>query len=149
MNTNIYEKLKIYKDACIPEIHKMLAELVAIPAPSHHEEKRAEYCKRWLESVGAEGVYIDEALNCIYPINCEGRDDIVVFMAHTDTVFPDQVGFELKSDGKNFYAPGVGDDTASLVIMYAVTKFIIENAIKSDRGILIVANACEEGVHSL
>jgi len=143
------EKLKAYQESCIEEMHKLLADLVAIPAPSHHEEKRAEFCKNWLEAQGAKGVYIDEALNCVYPINCEGRDDIVVFMAHTDTVFPDTTPFELKSDGKNFYAPGVGDDTASLVIMYMVTKFIIQNGIKSDRGILIVANSCEEGLGNL
>ena len=143
------EKLNTYKENCIPEMHKLLSDLVAIPAPSHHEEERAEFCKKWLEGIGAEGVYIDEALNCVYPINCEGRDDIVVFMAHTDTVFPDTTPFELKNDGKNFYAPGVGDDTACLTIMFMVTKFILENNIKTDRAILIVANSCEEGLGNL
>lgn len=146
---NFSEKLERYKNECIPEMHKVLSDLVAIPAPSHHEEKRAEFCKKWLEAQGAEGVYIDEAFNCVYPINCEEKDDIVVFMAHTDTVFPDTTPFELKSDGKKFYAPGVGDDTACLVMMLMITKFILENGIKSDRGILIVANACEEGLGNL
>lgn len=143
------EKLNTYKENCIPEMHKLLSDLVAIPAPSNHEEERAEFCKKWLDGIGAEGVYIDEALNCVYPINCEGRDDIVVFMAHTDTVFPDTTPFELKSDGKNFYAPGVGDDTACLTIMFMITKFILENNIKTDRAILIVANSCEEGLGNL
>lgn len=146
---NIAEKLELYKQDCIPELHGLLKALVEIPAPSHHEEKRAEYCKAYLESIGAQGVYIDEALNCVYPINCEGCDDIVVYMAHTDTVFPDTEPFELKSDGEKFYAPGVGDDTASLAIMLMVTKFILENGLKSKRGVLIVANSCEEGLGNL
>lgn len=146
---NILEKLNEYKNSCVDEMHALLRDLVAIPAPSHHEERRAEFCKRWFESVGAKGVYIDDAKNCVYPINCDGRDDIVVFMAHTDTVFPDAEGFELKSDGKNFYAPGVGDDTASLTLMMMVTKFILQNGIKPNCGILIVANSCEEGLGNL
>lgn len=141
--------LSAYKDSCIEELHQLLFDLVAIPAPSHHEEKRAEFVKAWLEDLGAEGVYIDDAKNCVYPINCEGRDDIVVFMAHTDTVFPDTEGFEVKSDGKNFYAPGIGDDTASLAIMMMVTKYIIKNKIEPECGVLIVANACEEGLGNL
>ena len=133
----------------ISELHELLATLVSIPAPSHHEEKRAEFCKQWLTKNGAEGVYIDEALNCVYPINCDGRDDIVVFMAHTDTVFPDTVPFKMTTDDERFYAPGVGDDTASLAIMLMVTKAIIKSGIKPRRGILIVANSCEEGLGNL
>ena len=143
------ENLKVYQDNCIEELHQLLSDLVAIPAPSNHEEKRAEFCKKWLEDQGAEGVYIDEALNCVYPIGCEGRDDIVVFMAHTDTVFPDLEGFNLQSDGKNFYAPGVGDDTASLAVMMMATKYIIQNKISPKCGVLIVANSGEEGLGNL
>lgn len=143
------EKIKQFQESCIGELHQLLSDLVAIPAPSNHEELRAAFCKEWLEKQGAEGVYIDEALNCVYPINCEGRDDIVVFAAHTDTVFPDTTPFEMKSDGEKFYAPGIGDDTASLTVMLMVTKFIIQNKIKPNRGILIVANSGEEGLGNL
>lgn len=143
------ETIDAYIRNNISELHELLASLVQIPAPSHHEEARAEFCKKWLEEQGAEGVYIDEAKNCVYPINCEGRDNLVVFAAHTDTVFPDTKPFELKSDGKRFYAPGVGDDTACLAILLMTTKFFIRNGIKPDRGVLIVANACEEGLGNL
>ena len=143
------ENLKNYQENCIEELHKLLFDLVAIPAPSHHEEKRAEFCKKWLEAQGAEGVYIDEAKNCVYPINCEGRDDMVVFAAHTDTVFPDREGFEVKSDGRCFYAPGIGDDTSCLAIMLMVAKYIIKNKLLPKYGVLIVANACEEGLGNL
>ena len=44
--------IKKNKDA----MYKTLEELCSIPAPSHFEDERAEYCKRWLESVGAKGV---------------------------------------------------------------------------------------------
>ena len=47
--------------------YDLLLELAQIPAPSNHEEKRAEFCRNWLVQQGAKGVYIDDALNVIYP----------------------------------------------------------------------------------
>ncbi len=131
------------------ELNELLKTLVEIPAPSHNEEKRAEFCKSWLESQGAKGVYIDDALNCVYPINCENSNDIVVFCAHLDTVFPDTTPFKIKEDNEYYYAPGVCDDTSSLSMMLMATKFIIKNALKAKRGVLIVANSCEEGLGNL
>ena len=37
----------------------LLVELAQIPAPSNQEEKRAAFCKDGLETLGAQGVYID------------------------------------------------------------------------------------------
>ena len=71
------------------ELVALLKTMCKITAPSNHEEKRAEFCKQWLEDMGAQGVYIDDALNVIYPINCEGNKPVNIFSAHTDTVFPD------------------------------------------------------------
>ena len=70
-----------------PLLRQLIKALCAIPAPSHHEEKRAAYVKAWLESHGAEGVYIDEVQNVIWPMGVTEDNDITVFMAHTDTVF--------------------------------------------------------------
>ena len=138
-----------YLESSLEDTYKLLGDLVAIPAPSHHEEQRAEYVKKWLEDLGAEGVYIDSAKNTVYPLLVGGGDDIVVFEAHTDTVFPDTTPFELRSDGTNFYAPGVGDDTCSLAIMLTVIRYIIQNNVKPKRSILFVANSCEEGLGNL
>ena len=131
------------------ETLQLLEALCRIPAPSGHEEARAEFCKKWLEDNGAKGVYIDEALNVIYPVNCEGRDDIVVFVAHTDTVFPDTEPMPYHTDGKYAYSPGIGDDTMSLVIMMMIAKYIAQNDLKPECGILIVANSGEEGLGNL
>ena len=38
---------------------------------------------------GAEGVFIDEAKNVIYPYHYEEGVPTALFMAHIDTVFPD------------------------------------------------------------
>lgn len=130
-------------------LYRVHADLCKIPAPSHNEEKRAEYVKAWLESIGAEGVYIDEAKNAVFPLNCEESGRITVIVAHTDTVFPDTEPMPFHDDGVRIHCPGAGDDTASLAVMLLGVKYCIENEIKPEGGILFVANSCEEGLGNL
>ena len=131
------------------ELIKLIEELCKIPAPSHNEEKRAEYCRMWLENLGAKGVYIDEALNVVFPLNCEESDKITVFVAHTDPVFPDTEPMPYVDDGEFIRCPGVGDDTASLAVLLMCAKYFVKNGIKPKNGILFVANSCEEGLGNL
>lgn len=126
-----------------------LKELCGIPAPSHFEQKRAEYCKEWLEKIGAEGVYIDEALNVVFPLNCEGSNEITVFEAHTDTVFPDMEPMPYVDDGEKVHCPGAGDDTASVVVLLLMAKYFVEKKLVPEKGILFVCNSCEEGLGNL
>lgn len=131
------------------EIFQTLKELCKIPAPSHFEHKRAEYCKSWLENVGAEGVYIDDALNVIFPLNCKDSDEITVFVAHTDTVFPDMEPMTYFDDGEKIHCPGVADDTACVVILMMMARFFLENNLYPKKGIMFVCNSCEEGLGDL
>ncbi len=131
------------------ELFSLLKELCAIPSPSHHEEKRAEFCKSWLEAAGAEGVYIDQAKNVVFPYACEGSNEISVFFAHTDTVFPDTEPMPYVDDGDNLRCPGICDDTANLAVLLMTAKFLLEQKITPPHGILFVCNSCEEGLGNL
>ena len=128
---------------------KTLKELCLIPAPSHKELQRAEYCKKWLECNGAKNVYIDDALNVIFPLNCENSSEITVFAAHTDTVFPDTVPMPYSEDEEKIFCPGVSDDTASVVTLLYIAKYFIENSIIPAKGVMFVCNSCEEGLGDL
>ena len=146
LNRNILN----YLEQSYAEALELLETICKIPAPSNHEEKRAAFCKKWLEDMGATEVYIDDALNVVFPWNCEGKQNIVAFLAHTDTVFPDMTEpMPYSVDEKYAYSPGVGDDTVCLVQMLLVAKYIIKNNLTSDHGILFVANAGEEGLGNL
>lgn len=142
---NIEKFLKENKD----ELYRIHKELCLIPAPSGLEDERAEYCKKLLISYGAKGVYIDEAKNVIFPLNADKSDRLTVMVAHTDTVFPDLEPMPFVDDGETIKCPGVGDDTASLAVLLLVAKFLVENGIKPENGLLIVANSCEEGLGNL
>ncbi len=130
-------------------LYHTIQKLCSIPAPSHLEEKRAEYCKKWLEHIGAKGVYIDEALNVVFPLNCENSNQITVFVAHTDTVFPDTEPMPYFDDGEKIHSPGVADNTASVAVLLLMAKYYVENDIMPPKGILFVCNSCEEGLGNL
>lgn len=132
------------------EAFDLLVELAQIPAPSHYEDRRAAFCKKWLEDHGAEGVYIDEAKNVIYPVGCTADNPLVVIAAHTDVVFPDTDPLPLRVEDGKIFCPGVGDDTAHVVALLTVARYVAQTKrIPKDCGILFVANACEEGLGNL
>ena len=130
--------------------YDLLLELAQIPAPSNHEEKRAEFCRNWLVQQGAKGVYIDDALNVIYPVGCDVHQDLVVFMAHSDVVFPDREKLPLKVENGRINCPGIGDDTANVVALLMCAKYIAENQLMPRNcGMLLVVNSGEEGLGNL
>ena len=149
MNYSLSKDVLDYIENSHQDMLDLLEELCQIPAPSGKEELRAEFCKNWFEKNGAPKVYIDDALNVVCPYNCDESSDIVVFMAHTDVVFPDTTPLPLVKDGDVWSCPGIGDDTACLVLMMMVAKYVFKNNLKSDKGILFVANSCEEGLGNL
>ncbi len=145
----IMKNIKNYATENYEETLGIIRDLCKIPAPSGKEKKRAEYCLGWLLENGAEGAYIDDALNVVYPHNCEGSDSITVVVAHTDTVFPDTEPMPLSEDDEKIYSPGVGDDTASVAVLLMTVRYFIRNNINPEGGILFVCNSCEEGLGNL
>ena len=129
--------------------YDMTVELAQIPAPSNHEEKRAQWVKNYFDSLGGTQSYIDKALNVVLPLNCDGCDEIVVFMAHMDVVFPDTTPLPLEVRDGKIFCPGICDDTANLTALLLVAKYILENNLKPTTGMLIVANTGEEGLGNL
>ena len=146
LNETILQYIEAHED----EAFELLVELAQIPAPSNQEEKRAEFIKSWLEAQGAEGVYIDEALNVIYPVGVTETNPLVVVAAHSDVVFGDLEPLPLVVEDGLIKCPGVGDDTANLVMLLMAAKYIAEQKIlPKEGGLLLVANSGEEGLGNL
>ena len=147
---NLTNSILEYIDAHAQEAFDLLLTLAQIPAPSHHEEQRAQFCRDWLERQGARGVYIDEALNVVWPVGCEEPAELAVFMAHSDVVFPDREPLPLRIEAGRIYCPVVGDDTANVVAMLMAAKYVAEHKlVPRDRGVLFVIDSCEEGLGNL
>lgn len=144
------QEIQEYLDSHRQEAFELMLTLAQIPAPSNQEQARADFCAQWLCQQGADSVYVDDALNVVYPIACSEHNDIVVFMAHSDVVFPDTTPLPLSvSDGK-IHCPGVGDDTANVVALLMAAKYITAKKLSPRHvGLLLVVNSGEEGLGNL
>ena len=143
------QEMENYALSVQEEIKQIIRDMCAIPAPSHHEEKRAEFCKKWFEDNGFENVSIDAALNVLAPVNVTSDNKITIYMAHTDTVFPELTPLPFSEDDGFMYSPGVTDDTANLAVLMVCARYFKDNFKGGKDGVLFVANSCEEGLGNL
>lgn len=135
-------------EAMQEETVALIKALCAIPAPSHHEEKRADFIAGWLASHGIDA-RIDEAKNVLFELGEQGDGGMIVVAAHTDTVFPDVEPMPQREEEGRLYCPGVGDDTTNLAAMLMLARYLRERGYRPARRILFAANACEEGLGNL
>ena len=149
MNQTIQRRAEAYAAHCRREQEELLRTLGAIPAPTRREDARASFCRDWLLAHGAKDVAIDRAKNVICRLGPPESRDLVVFAAHTDIVFPDTEPLPLREEDGRLYAPGIGDDTANLVHLLMAANYLIQNQVELRCGVLVVANACEEGLGNL
>jgi acetylornithine deacetylase/succinyl-diaminopimelate desuccinylase-like protein len=89
--------------------------ITEIPAPSKQEQVRAEYMRAEMEKLGLADIRVDDMLNVSGVRKGTGGGPTVVFAAHTDTVFPIDTPIQVKREGDTLIAPGIGDDTSSLM----------------------------------
>lgn len=143
------EKIRNYVEEHAPEAERLLKELAVIPAPSGKEKRRGDFCRKWLEAHGAEGVYEDSAGNIIYPYEVRHRSRLTICMAHLDVVFPDEDRLVIRQNGHLLTGPGVGDDTANLVSLLMAAAFFAREKPELQMGILFVADTGEEGLGNL
>ena len=141
--------MKEWLDARLDGHIKLIKTIAAIPAPSHHEERRAAFLLEWLKAHGFEGSYADGAKNVVIPLFDGDARGITVFAAHTDVVFPDETELPVREEGGRLYAPGVGDDTANVAAILTVLLYLKEHGIKPGSPVMFVLNSCEEGLGNL
>lgn len=148
MDQTIKQLAEQYAEACFAEQTDLLRRLGAIPAPTRQEDQRAAFCRDWLLAQGAQDVQLDSAKNVICKLGPQDGE-LIVFAAHTDVVFPDLDPLPMREEQGKLYAPGIGDDTANLVNLMMAAKYLLQSGRRLPCGLLIVANACEEGLGNL
>lgn len=149
MNDQMKYMLDAYSSSHLDELYQFIRDLAIIPAPTGNEHLRAEYIQGWLQRKGFKDAFIDAAGNVECPIGITKTNNICVFTAHMDVVFPDTDKLPFKEDDEYFYAPGVGDNTACLAVLLHSILYFAEHKLTPQEGILIVADTCEEGLGNL
>lgn len=115
VNSPIVQKIFSFVEENREKIIKEWIHLTEIPAPSGHEEKRAEYMKKQFTASGLDKVFIDSSGNVIGVWEGSGRGKKIIMPAHMDTVFQGVWEIKVKRESNLLKAPGIGDDTASLI----------------------------------
>ena len=126
-----------------------LLELCKIPAPSHDEEKRAEYVRNKFEEIGLDDIFIDEVNNTYGSIHGTVDGPTIMLAAHTDTVFPHGTDLTVKRDGDKYICPGINDDTRAVTELFTIARAMVECGMKAQGTIIFCANVCEEGLGDL
>lgn len=142
-----YNEVKEYCSEHIEEYKALIKKITSIPAPSHKEERREKYLLGLLSEMGIKS-HSDIAKNIVIDEFYTG-EDTYLYMAHTDTVFPDEKEIKVIEEEGKIKAPGVGDDTANVAALIMTLGFIKKNNIKPDRSLLFVLDSCEEGLGNL
>ena len=97
------------------KVIKEWISLTEIPGPSGYEHKRADYMKKQFEAAGLDEAYVDSFGNAVGIWKGSSQGKKIIMSAHMDTVFQGVWEIKVKREGNILKAPGIGDDTASLI----------------------------------
>lgn len=129
-------------------LEQTLWELVQIPAPSRGEGKRRAYCEQWLDRFCIPHTS-DGSGNLLIPYRIrEGKKNRLA-VAHMDVVFDETVPLRPVKDGVIWRCPGIGDNTANVVLLLLAAKYLFEQQPDTQTGIWLAADTCEEGLGNL
>ncbi|MDP8979805.1 MAG: M20/M25/M40 family metallo-hydrolase [Acidobacteriota bacterium] len=132
-------------------INERHLELCRIPAPTFHEQKRAEWMLALLRSLGWNA-RIDRTGNVVAQLTERRDGPLIALTAHLDTVLSPRLPEDVspQPDGA-IRGPGVSDNGAGLSALIAIARAI---SMQPDlhsmcRPLLLVANVGEEGEGNL
>jgi len=105
-------------------------ELVAIPAPTHGEQARAQWLAERFTQIGLSSVEIDAAGNVLGTLPAanlpaDSTGPVVLLSAHIDTVFPAATPLHPILNGDRLEAPGASDNAAGVAGMLAIASALL------------------------
>ena len=131
---------------------EVLADQIAlcgIPAPPFGEQTRAEAYRARFEALGLERARIDAVGNVLGERAGQSDRPHLVFSAHLDTVFPEDVDVTVTRDGSILKGPGIGDDCRGLAVVLGVVRALDRAAVRTWGRITFVGTVGEEGLGDL
>ena len=127
----------------------LIKTITSIPAPSHKEEKRVKFLLDYLHQLGYVNTFADEEKNVIIEL-CESEaENIHLYTAHIDTVFPDEEEIAVSETEDKLCGPGIGDDTANVAALLMFLTYLKQTGITTSQNLVIAMNSCEEGLGNL
>ncbi len=125
---------------------ELLKVICETPAPTFEEEARGELVAKLLRDVGLNSS-TDAVGNIIAEIP-GGTGQRVLVAAHLDTVFSKETNVKIREGNQKLFAPGIGDNSASLAVMLYYLEQTLGNTDKRPR-LTFAATVGEEGLGDL
>lgn len=124
-----------------------------IPAPTFHEEKRAEFVRGLFVKEKLQDVSMD-AVNNVYARLTADRGRRMnarplIVSAHMDTVFAESASLHVTREEGRIYGPGIGDNSLGVAALFGLLWNLRERKIQLPFDIWFVGNVCEEGLGDL
>lgn len=118
-------------------------KLTEMPAKSGQEEARRTYIKAIFEKERLR-TSVDSIGNVIGVRKGTGGGPTIAIMAHMDVVFANTIVKKVKRVGDTLFAPGVGDNTASVANMLATIRTMNATNFTHKGDIIFIATVQEE-----
>jgi tripeptide aminopeptidase len=125
------------------ELLKLICET---PAPTFQEEARARLISRLLRDMGSTPV-TDVVGNVIADVP-GGTGQRVLVAVHLDTVFTKETNVKIREGQGRVFAPGIGDNSASLAVMVYFLEQALAHQLERPR-LTFAATVGEEGLGDL
>jgi tripeptide aminopeptidase len=132
-----------------PQLVDEQIQLCEIPAPPFKEARRAEAVRQSFQSLGLKNVRIDRAGNVLGERGGTAAGPHLVFSAHLDTVFGEEVAIRLTRTGAVIKGPGISDDCRGLAVLLGVIRALDAAQIQTPGPITFVGTVGEEGLGDL
>ena len=124
-------------------------QIQQIPAPTFHEQKRAEFVRGLFFAEGLNDICIDETGNVFARMAGKGDGKPLVVSAHLDTVFPIETDLRVTRGSELIHGPGLGDNSLGVASLFGLFWSLQEKEMQPGGDIWFVANVGEEGLGDL
>lgn len=128
---------------------ELLKTIISIPSPTGREQVKGKWILQYLHSLGADGAYIDDGGNVLYPCRLKKGQKVALYTAHMDTVFEKLSEIPIHQSKNILSAPSCSDNSASIAGLLFIIKMIRDLQLTPPQGILFAFDVGEEGLGNL
>jgi acetylornithine deacetylase/succinyl-diaminopimelate desuccinylase-like protein len=99
---------------------ELAVQIQQIPAPTFHEQKRAEFIQKLFIDEGLKDVCNDETGNVLGCFPGKGQEKPLIVSAHMDTVFPLETDLSVEWGIELIHGPGLGDNSLGVASLFGL-----------------------------
>ncbi len=120
-----------------------------IPAPTLHEDARAEFVRLHFSKEGLADVEMDSVGNVFARLPGRDSKKSLVVSAHLDTVFLSNIDLHVSREPGHILAPGIGDNSIGVAGLFGLVWALRDRHQVLPGDLWLAANVCEEGLGNL